>query len=73
MTPSPPSLPSPGAKPARRERAVLELPRFVSPRGFTLLWCVLGLVLAVGALAVGYLADGVLALQEEEGVADERR
>ncbi|WNG36515.1 hypothetical protein F0U61_24670 [Archangium violaceum] len=73
MTPSPPSLPPPAERTTRRRRAVLELPRFVSPRGFVLLWCVLGLVLAAGALVASSLADEVLALKVKEGVSDERR
>ena len=73
QTPPSPSLLPPAARLTQRERAVLELPRFVSPRGFALLWCVLGLVLTAGALAAWSLAEGVLALQVKQEVAHERR
>ncbi|WP_375770940.1 hypothetical protein NR798_08565 [Archangium gephyra] len=72
-TPPPSSLPPSAARLTKREQAVLELPRFVSPRGFALLWCVLGLVLTAGALTAWSLADGVLALQAKQEVAHERR
>ncbi|MFY0525584.1 hypothetical protein ACN28I_21395 [Archangium gephyra] len=72
-TPTSPSVPPPAPQPPKRQQAALQLPRFVSPRGFALLWCVLGLVLTAGALAAWALADGVLALQVKQEVAHERR
>jgi hypothetical protein len=61
---------------------VLLLPRLVSPRGFVLLWCVLGVVLVGGTLGLWTRTGAALARTPQasgaprvdgKGAADEQR